>query len=296
MLGLMACERCQRRSALVAALAPAISRLAVTRESLLELLALGDARLIRAAKVRDPWGLLRGVEAAAPTQSVPMAVCRHDRDYPEALAQLECAPAVLYATCTMERLRELRSKPTVAILGSRDFTSYGRERAFELARELTSAGVTVVSGVNEGLEGVAHYGAQRAGGQAMAVMAGSPDVAHRFFQTHLHKLICRRGAAISEFPPGFCRPEHWCFVASQRIIAALASVIVVVEMGGRSCALFTTRIAADLGADIAVVPGRVTDPGGKWGCALLRDGARPVSGAEDVLELIHGGDVRGMTA
>jgi hypothetical protein len=111
---MMACPTCLRRAALIAALAPAISRLSFTRQGLLALLALPNAQLLHAAKVEDPRGLLRRLEIPLPTQSVPTALCRHDPDYPEALAQLDCAPAVLYATCTSERLRELLMEPTVA--------------------------------------------------------------------------------------------------------------------------------------------------------------------------------------
>jgi DNA processing protein len=290
------CDACGRRSALLAALAPTISSLSLHRQGLLGLLALPDAQLLRAAKVEDPRDLRRRLELPLPTDTVPAALCRHDAAYPEALAQLPSAPAVLYASCSTGRLTELLSKPAVAVLGSRGHTTYGRQMTFTLARDLVRAGVTVISGVNEGLEGIAHHGALNARGSAIAVMACSPD---RFHLTHGHRLhrgVLARGAAVAEFPPGFFPPERWCFIASQRIIAALASVVVVVEAGARSCVLFTAQIAADLGADIAVVPGRVSDPGGKWLCELLRDGARPVACAQDVLEVIYGTGVRGVAA
>ena len=289
----MACPACRRRSALIAALAPAISRLPLTHQSLLSLLALPNTRLLRAAKVEDPGGLWRGLELPLPSKRVPTALCRHDPGYPEAFAQLPCAPAVLYATCTTERLRELLDKPTVAILGGRDYSGYARQRTFEIARDLTAAGVTVISGVNEGLEGIAHHGALHArdssgSGSGVAVLGGAPDRSHRIRHDHLHHRILTNGAAISELPPGFIPREAWPFIASQRIIAALSSLVVVVEAAGRSCALLTTQIAADLGHDIAVLPGRVTDPGGHLIFALLRDGAHPVARAQDVLELIGG--------
>jgi DNA processing protein len=292
----MACDACRRRSALLAALAPAISSLSLHRRELLGLLALPDARLLRAAKVEDPRGFRRRLELPLPCDSVPTALCRHDPEYPVALAQLPSAPAVLYATCTTGRLTELRSKPTVAVVGSRAHTSYGRQKTFELAGDLASVGVTVISGVNEGLEGIAHRGVLHARGSPIAVMACSPDRFHLNHGHQLHRRILGRGAAVAELPPGFFPPHPWCFIASQRIIAALASVVVVVEAGARSCVLFTAEIAADLGADIAVVPGRVTDPGGKWLCELLRDGARPVGCAGDVLEVIGGTGVRAVAA
>jgi DNA protecting protein DprA len=290
----LACEKCRRRSALIAALAPAISRRSLNHESLLGLLALPNTRLLRATRVPDQRGLLRGLRLPVPTKRVPTACCRHDPDYPEALAQLPCAPAVLYATCTPERLRELLRRPAVAIVGSRVYSSHAQQPTFELARELSGAGVTVCSGLNKGLEGIAHQGVLHDGGGAIAVMACSPDISHFTPLDPLHRGILAHGAAISEFPPGFSHPQRWCFVSSQRIIAALASILVVVEAGRGSCVLLTAEIAADLGADVAVVPGRVTDPGGLWTFALLRDGAHPVACAQDVLELIHETGVLGV--
>ena len=291
-----ACPACLRRSALIAALAPAIEQRSLHRRDLLALLALSNEQLLLAAtNVGNPHGVSRrrsvslSLPPPIPTEQVPTAICRHDpsgEGYPEALAQLDCAPAVLYGTCTTERLRELLCGPTVAILGSRDYSSYARRIAFELARDLARAGVTVISGVNEGLEGVAHHGALHAGGSTIAVMAGSPDRAHRAHHDPLHRRILAHGAAVSELPPGFIARQGWPFIASQRIIAALAGLVVVVEAAGRSCTLLTTQIAAEIGHDVAVVPGRVTDPGGVWLLELLRDGAHPVGNARDVLELI----------
>jgi len=292
----MACDDCSRRSALLAAVAPAISSLSLHRQQLLGLLALPDEQLLRAAKVEEPRGLRRRLEPPLPTERVPTALCRHEPDYPEALAQLPSAPAVLYASCSTGRLTELLTKPAVAVLGSRAHTKYGRQMTFRLASGLARAGVTVVSGINEGLEGTAQRGALHAHGSPIAVMACSPDRFHLGHGHRLHRGVLARGAAVSELPPGFFPPHPWCFLASQRILAALAHVVVVVEAGGRSCVLFTAQIAADLGADIAVVPGRVTDPGGRWLCELLRDGARPVSCAQDVLEVIGGAGVRGVAA
>jgi len=282
----MACPACRRRSALIAELAPAISQLSFTRHGLHRLLSLPNARLIRAAKVENPRALWRRLQLPLPTDTVPTALCRHEPLYPAALAQLPSAPAVLYATCTPARLRELLTAPTVAIVGSLRPTHHARRITTALAGGLASAGVTVVSGMNAGLEENVHKGATRARGHPIAVMAASPELPYPSRQHHLHRRVLARGAAVSEFPPGFCPPQRWSFIASQRIIAALAGLVVLVEVGGPSCALLTAQIAADLGQDIAVVPGRVTDPGGKWIFELLRDGAHPVARASDVLELL----------
>ena len=292
----MVCSLCLRRSAVVAAAAPALARRSPLREQwLLSVLALPNEGLLRAAGVEDPSGVPRGLELPAPTDSVPTALCQHDAAYPRALRQLPNAPAVLYATCGVERLRELLSpaNPRVAIVGSRGLTPYAEEITLTLTRDLARAGGTVVSSVNEGPDGIAHEGALAGGGATIAVMACSPDLSHLTRQDPLHQRILAHGTAISEFPPGFFEHQRWCFTASRRIIAALADVIVIVEAGGFTNAALTTKIATELGCDIAVVPSRLTDPGGDRILRLLQDGAHPVACAEDVLQVLNGAGVRG---
>jgi DNA processing protein len=284
------CPDCLRRSALIAALAPAISRLSFSSDELLGILALPEARLLDVAKVKDRGKLSHHLEkklAISPlTKQVPTALCRHDPGYPEALAQLDSAPAVLYATCRVERLRELFTQPTVAIIGGREHTRYAQDITSGLARELAQAGVIVISGIDRGLEGIAQYDALHAGGPTIAVMPGAPEIPYSRQNKDLHQYILARAVAISEFPPGYLPLQRWSFIASRRIIAALASIVVIVEARGKISALLIAHVAAGLGHDVAVVPGRVTDPGGFRTFGLLRDGAHPVSCARDVLELI----------
>jgi DNA processing protein len=275
---------------LLAVLAPAIDRLALSRQSLLCLLAMDDAPLCLAIGVEpdeDELSRCAGETRAPPESPVPAEICRHDPAYPVALAQLDSAPAVLHATCETERLRELLSEPTVAIIGDRHHTGYAREVAFALAHDLALAGVIVISGLHQGIDGIAHHGALHAGGRTVAITGCAPEIAYTRQQDHLHRRIVAQGAVVSELPPGFFPPRPWCFLASQRIIAALAGILVIIEAGKRSSGLLTAQVAGDLGHDVAVVPGRVTDPGAQGTFALLRDGAHPVSCAQDVLELVH---------
>jgi DNA processing protein len=291
----MVCSPCLRRSAVLAAVAPAIAQLGLRQYSLLSLLGASEDELLAAAKVKNPRAFLRGLQMPVLTGSVPTALCLHDADYPRAFRELPNAPSVLYATCAPKRLRELLSSPTnprVAIVGTRGLTPYAAQVTFALARDLARAGVTVVSGVNEGPESVAHKGALKGGGRTIAVMACSPDLSHLTRYDSLHRRILARGASVSEFPPGFFEGQRWCFIASQRILAALADILVVVDAGGFSLAALTSQLATDLGRDIAVVPCRLTDPGGQRMLRLLRDGVPPVANAEDVLELIHGAGAR----
>jgi DNA processing protein len=127
-------------------------------------------------------------------------------------------------------------------------------------------------------------------------MPSAPEIPCSKRHKDLHRHILTGGAAISEFPPGFFPIQRWCFTASQRILAALAHLVVVVETAGRVTALLVAQVAADVGHDVGVVPGRVTDPGGLRTFGLWRDGAHPVACARDVLELIHGAVVRRVAA
>ncbi len=281
---------------MLAAAAPALARRSPLHEQwLLGVLGLPNEGLLRAVRAKDPPWILRRLQLPELTDSVPTALCCHDAGYPRTLLQLPNAPAVLYATCSAERLRGLLSpaSPRVAIVGSRGLTPYAKEITFTLTRDLARAGVTVVSSVNEGPDGIAHEGALEGGGATVAVMACSPDLSHLTWQDELQRQIRDRGVAISEFPPGFFQPQRWSFNASQRILAALADLLVVVEAGGFTSASFTTKIATELGRDIAVVPGRVTDPGGHRILWLLRDGAHPVASAEDILAVLDGAGARG---
>jgi DNA processing protein len=288
----MACTECRKRSALIAMLAPAIERAALTRQSLLSLLALSDERLCRAVRVQRPGAgtPLRHVEQVRVGRGSPeaaSAICRHEEGYPVVLAQLECAPAVLYASGDAERVTELLEKPTVAIVGDRFHTRYARQIAFALGQDLALAGVTVVSGLDQGIDGMAHHGALHTGGRTVAVTGCAPEIPYPRQQGPLHREIVCGGAVVSEFPPGFYPPRRWCFVASQRIIGALARVVVVVEAAERSSVLLAVQIASDVGHSIAAVPGRVTDPSAQGTFRLLCDGAQPVAGAADVLQLVR---------
>lgn len=308
----MACPQCHRRSALLAALAPAIERTTpLTRQTLLGLLAIKDDEQLRHAVKGTNPSKLHHKTAPPPTPGAPTTrglasrteppatahaagnasreTCRHDDAYPQALAQLDSAPAVLHTTCNKARLTQLLAQPTVALIGDRQHTNYGHQATWALARDLATAGITIISGLHQGIDGIAHHGALHAGGQTIAVTGSAPEIPHPRQLEHLHHRIKTRGAIASEFPPGFNPPRRWCFIASQRIIAALADTTVIVEAGERSGALLTAQVAADLGKDVAVVPGRTTDPAAQGTLALLRDGAHPIASAQDVLELMPRG-------
>jgi DNA processing protein len=226
--------------------------------------------------------------------SLPLAaqepdVCRHDPLYPSALGHLSSPPAALFlAGGTSARLSELLARPVVAIVGSRRSTYYARDFSFALARDLAAAGVTVISGLSAGIEASAHHGALSRGGSTVAVMAGGATVASPLQHDRLYRRVIDEGLALSELPPRFSSPQPWCYLARNRLIAALAQAVVVVEAHERSGTLFTAELAPQLGREIGVLPGRASDASAAGSNSLLRDGASLVLETSDVIGLLGG--------
>jgi DNA processing protein len=301
-----ACDRCLRRTWLVARLAGAIEIARHEKRVLRELLAMRDDKLIAALggsaaaditaelASTDPAGLRAAADAAGLA-----AVCRHDRLYPLFAPYLRDKPAVLFVAAAgddpLGRLvglvgdRTGSGAPTVSIVGSRRASPEGLEIARALARTVTAAGVTVVSGMALGIDSAAHAGALDAGGATVAVLAGGADVPYPSSKRSLYRRIVERGCVVSEMPPGFT-PFRWCFPARNRTIAALGHMTVVVEAAERSGSLITAEVAADLGRDVGAVPGPITSWRASGTNALLHDGAILIRNADDVLDAVVGPD------
>jgi DNA processing protein len=214
----------------------------------------------------------------------PRVISPDDRDYPEGMLDLEDPPP-LYV------LGDTTPAPAVAVVGTRRCTRYGLTLATAFGQALSGAGWITVSGLARGIDAAAHRGTLRADGQAVAVLGSGVDVIYPTENADLyHAILQGHGAVMSEYPPG-TRPDRWRFPARNRIIAGIASAVVVVEAGEKGGALITARLAAELGRPVLVVPGDV-DRLASVGCnRLIRDGAHPVLGVDDLLaelELILG--------
>lgn len=170
----------------------------------------------------------------------------------------------------------------VALVGARDATAYGLAVAARLAADFAAAGVTVVSGLARGVDGEAHRAAIKAGGRTVGVLGSGWD---RFYprehKTLAEKMI-RRGAVLSEYPSD-TGPSPENFPRRNRLIAALALGVIVVEAKERSGALITASLAAELGRDVFAVPGSIFSPLSRGPLGLIQKGATPVGSAEDVL-------------
>ncbi|SDH15394.1 DNA-processing protein DprA [Alloyangia pacifica] len=208
-------------------------------------------------------------------------------DYPPGLRELEDAPPMLW----MIGQGALMRRPAVALVGARNASSLGARTARLLARGLAEAGWLVVSGLARGIDAEAHRAALEAGaevgaaGGTAAVMAGGVDVVYPKENALLAAKLRDQGALLSEQPPGV-QPQARHFPTRNRIVSGMAQGVVVVEAAVKSGSLITARCALDQGREVMAVPGHPLD-GRAGGCnLLLRDGARLVRHAEDVIEAL----------
>lgn len=285
-----ACASCLCRAWLVARLG---GHLEQARTQIDHVLALEDEELIAAvagrhrAQIEDEFDRLDDEAVRAAVAADVDAICRCSPHYPEALLDLDSAPAVLHIVGGVKRLQELLAERPVAIVGARRASAYGLDVARALGRSLARTGLTVLSGMALGVDCAAHAGALEAEAATVAVLPGPADRPYPARKRALHRQIVARGAAVSELPCG-ATVWRWNFRARNRMIAALAATTVVVEAGERSGSLLTARFAEDLGRPVGAVPGRITSPMSEGPNGLLVAGAYVVRGPQDVLDHLFG--------
>lgn len=216
--------------------------------------------------------------AGAVESSGVRVVTAFDEGYSKLLSEIADPPFLLFAMGRLEKLR----LPAVAIVGSRNATRYGRDVAARLARELSHAGVTIVSGFARGVDAAAHEAAREGPGGTVAVLGCGLDVNYPREHARLKAEMSATDLLLSEFPPG-AEPRPQNFPIRNRIIAGLAVGVVVVEASRRSGSLITARLATDFGRDVFAVPGSVFSETSAGTHELLRDGAILCRGSEDVL-------------
>lgn len=295
MNGPRACPDCLRRSRLLAHLAPYIEKVATgspgSRSP--ELLRLSNEDLAMAVAPKVAEQVLTQV-AVVPERRLEedladarcWACCRHDERYPVGLRDAADAPWALIGRGDSALLGRLEPGEAVTVVGSRRATTYGRQVARELGRDLAASGMVVVSGLAFGIDACAHRGAVEAG-LTVAVLGCGADVAYPASHRALWRRIGEEGLVLSELPPG-TGAWRWSFPARNRIMAALAGMTVVVEAAQRSGSLITADLAADLGRDLGAVPGPINSRASGGTNGLLAGGACVVRGAQDVLDAMLG--------
>ncbi|MFZ2024800.1 MAG: DNA-processing protein DprA [Microgenomates group bacterium] len=202
--------------------------------------------------------------------------------YPKLLQEISDAPFVLYVKG--KSTTPVDMEKTIAIVGTRRATSYGRDVTKTLVTDFVAAGCTIVSGMAYGIDAVAHETAIANNGKTIAVLGCGVDVCAPAENRHIYDAVTLKGfgAAVSEMPLGL-RPNKGLFPARNRIISGLSRAVIVVEGALDSGALITARYAAEQGRDVFAVPGAITSPMSRAPTKLIKDGAQIAESANDVL-------------
>src|SRR5579864_3646522 len=200
-------------------------------------------------------------------------------EYPQTLLQIYDPPVLLYVRGDPQVL----NLPSLSIVGTRRPTVYGTQMAQRLGRDLAARGLVIVSGLARGIDAIAHQGAMDAHGRAIGVLGTGIDVCYPKENKKLYEKVLERGAILSEFPLGtYPAPEN--FPMRNRIVAGMPLGIVVVEGAQYSGSLITARLAMEFGREVFGVPGNVTQPVSFAPNQLIKQGAKLVTNAEDVIE------------
>ncbi|UCE83060.1 MAG: DNA-processing protein DprA [Deltaproteobacteria bacterium] len=200
-------------------------------------------------------------------------------DYPHFLANISDPPPILYVKGTLSQVDE----QAVAVVGSRQASTYGLTACKKLCRELAWRGWTVVSGMARGIDSAAHAGALAGGGRTLAVFGTGLDVVYPAENQELSERIAASGALISEFPLG-TPPEPGNFPVRNRIISGLALGVLVVEATAKSGSLITARMALEQDRQVFAVPGPIDKHGVEGPHRLIKEGAKLVERPEDIIE------------
>jgi DNA processing protein len=213
---------------------------------------------------------------------------KHNRVFPRSssylqlLADIAQPPKCLYLAGSVPEIRH----PTVAIIGTRKPTTYGKEIGYRFAYELAARGVIILSGLALGLDSIAHQAALDAKGMTIAVLPGPLDAIYPYSHRKLaENIVGSGGALLSEYPPGAeIYPKN--FIARNRIISGLADGVLVIEAAAKSGTMHTANFALEQGRAVMAVPGNITSPASEGCNNLIKSGARLITSIDDILDEI----------
>ena len=203
----------------------------------------------------------------------------YDKRYPRRLKQINSPPAVLYVRGTLPPIDTVL---TVAVVGARRSSLYGNACAIEISKQLTRAGAIIVSGMARGIDSAAHKGALKAEGETIAVLGCGADICYPPENKELKRIIESHGAVVTEYPPGTV-PLAAHFPVRNRIISGLSVATVMVEGSATSGSAITARLSVEQGRETFCVPGRIDNELSMGPHQLIRDGARLVTSAKDII-------------
>lgn len=211
-------------------------------------------------------------------------VTSKDNNFPSRLKEIPSSPKQLYVCGELPDC----AKKTVAIIGAREASAYGRRMAFEFARALAMEDVQIISGMARGIDAAGHEGALAAGKKTFAVLGCGADVCYPAQNRSLYAKIISHGGTLSEFEPG-TPPLAWHFPVRNRIISGLADLVFVIEAQKKSGAMITADAALEQGKDVFAMPGRVTDRLSEGCHRLIAQGAGIAWNVEELMfALFHG--------
>lgn len=237
-------------------------------------------KILAARAQIDPQKLL-----AAHTLANPHWWARNEPDYPRLLSEIPSAPSILYYRGRVVSAENQGKIPCIGIVGTRDPSDYGIRWARKISATLASKGLTIVSGLAQGIDTEAHSACLEAGGRTIAVVGTGVDVVYPPRNQVLAADIHQHGLMVSEYPAG-TPPDRPHFPARNRIIAGLSRATIVIEAPIKSGALITAYQANDFGRDVYVLPGSIDNPNSIGCLGLLSRGAQPILGMEHLLELL----------
>jgi DNA processing protein len=210
------------------------------------------------------------------------AVTWSDAEYPWRLKEIPDSPPVLYIKGSI--LPE--DERAVAVVGTRGPTTYGREAASVLTGDLSKNGITIVSGLARGIDGISHRAAIENGGRTIAVVANGLDIVYPSEHSGLSRRIAENGAVVSEYPLGV-RPNPRSFPRRNRLISGLSLGTLVIEASETSGAIWTVQHALEQDREVFCVPGSIFSPASGFTNRMIKQGAKLVSGYQDILEELN---------
>jgi DNA processing protein len=206
-----------------------------------------------------------------------------DSDYPAALREIPAAPPLIFVRGRLEPVDQW----SIAVVGTRRHTAYGRLMTRELVTGLVQNGISIVSGLARGIDGIAHKTALEQGGRTIAVLGCGIDKVYPPEHRELaHEIVLGNGALLSDYPLG-TEPDSKHFPARNRLISGLSLGVVIIEAGEKSGALITAKFAVEQDRDVFAVPGNINSPASIGPNRLIQQGAKLVLGIEDILEELN---------
>ena len=252
----------------------------IFRAGMKDLLSLKGFRKEAAENIRrfTLWNEVERYERETERKGIRVVGCT-DPLYPSPLKEIDGAPVVLY----MKGEHVPDDRFCIAVVGSRKYTHYGESVTQRITADLSTAGFTIASGMARGVDTLSHRSALAAGGRTIAVLGSGPDVCYPWENRGLMERIASCGCVISEFPPGTA-PNRENFPRRNRLISGLSLGVLVVEAAAGSGSLITANYALEQNKEVFAVPGNITCPNAEGTNRLIRQGAKLVLGAEDIIE------------